>query len=222
MRQAMNMAIGIVVVKGVKAMAERIVAGRPFEKHRTRGKRKGPLKPLSKKELAAIKPLLERGTVVLTNSVGRGRLRQATVVKNIEASANKFLLAAATPEFYPSIIKSISDIKIHGRENGNTEFSWTLGFSIFSLSSRNRLSFTRDGVIIEGLEGDLGGALWRWQIAEQNQSSCTVAYHGWVDLKKTGSMLTKSVKVEPYMEHGLVAGSNMVMLRAMERVVEAK
>ena len=34
-----------------------------------------------------------------------------------------------------------------------TEFSWTLGFSIFSLTSRNRLSFIGDGVILEGLEG---------------------------------------------------------------------
>ncbi len=222
MRQAMNMAIGIVVIKGVKAMAERIVVGRPFEKHRTRGARKGPLKPLTKKALAAISPLLERGTVVLTDSVSRGRLTQATVVKKIQASANKFLLAAATPEFYPKIIKAISDIKIHSRTNANTEFSWTLGFSVFSLTSRNRLSFTRDGVIIEALDGSLGGALWRWQIADQGQASCTVAYHGWVNLLKAGNMLSKSVKVEPYMEHGLVAGSNMVMLRAMERVVEAK
>jgi hypothetical protein len=222
MRQAMNMAIGIVVVKGVKAMAERMVVGRPFEKHRTRGRRKGPLKPLTKNDLTAINPLLERGAVVLTDSVGRGRLTQATVVKKIQASANKFLLAAATPEFYPKIIKAISGIRIHSRTDKRTEFSWTLGFSIFSLTSRNRLSFTRDGVIIEGLDGALGGALWRWQIAEESKNSCTVAYHGWVDLLKAGSILEKSVKVEPYMEHGLVAGSNMVMLRAMERVVEAK
>jgi hypothetical protein len=222
MRQAMNMAIGIVVVKGVKAMAERIVVGRPFEKHRTRGKRRGPLKPLSKKDLAAVKPLLERGAVILTDSVRRGRLTQATVVKKIQAPATKFLLAAATPEFYPKIITAISGIKIHSRTDKRTEFSWTLGFSIFSLTSRNRLSFTRDGVIIEGLDGALEGALWRWQVAEQTPNSCTVAYHGWVNMLKAGSILAKSVKVEPYMEHGLVVGSNMVMLRAMEKVVEAK
>ncbi|MCP4196365.1 MAG: hypothetical protein GY762_04370 [Proteobacteria bacterium] len=222
MKQAMNVAIGTVVVKGVKAMAERMTVGRPFEKHRTRGTRKGPLQPLTKNDLAVLKPLLERGTVILTNSVSRGRLAQATIVKNIQAPAAKFLLAAATPEFYPTIVKSISDIEIHKRTDTGTEFSWTLGFSIFSLSSRNRLSFTGDGVIIEGLEGDLGGALWRWQIAEQDENSCTVAYHGWVDMLKAGNILAKSVKVEPYMEHGMMAGSNMVMMRAMERVVEAK
>jgi hypothetical protein len=222
MRQAMNVAIGIVVVKGVKAMAERMTVGRPFEKHRTRGTRKGPLKPLTKGDLSALKPLLERGTVILTDSVSRGRLAQATIVKKIQAPAAKFLLAAATPEFYPKIIKSISDIEIHKRNDKETEFSWTLGFSIFSLSSRNRLSFTGDGVIIEGLEGDLGGALWRWQIAEQGENSCTVAYHGWVNMLKAGNILAKTIKVEPYMEHGMVAGSNMVMMRAMERVVEAE
>jgi hypothetical protein len=84
------------------------------------------------------------------------------------------------------------------------------------------MSFTEDGVIIEGLDGDLGGALWRWQIAEQNQDSCTVAYHGWVNLLKAGNILAKSIKVEPYMEHGMVAGSNMVMMHAMEKVVAGK
>ena len=64
--------------------------------------------------------------------------------------------------------------------------------------------------------------MWRWQIAEKGEGSCTVAYHGWVDLLKAGNILEKSVKVEPYMEHGLMVGSNMVMMRAMERVAEAK
>ena len=46
--------------------------------------------------------------------------------------------------------------------------------------------------------------------------------HGWADMKKAGYVLEKSVKREPYLEHGFMAGSNMVMLRALKRAVEGK
>ncbi len=59
-------------------------------------------------------------------------------------------------------------------------------------------------------------------MAKQGKKSCIVAYHGWIDLRKAGNILEKSVKVEPYLEHGLIAGSNMVMMTAMRKVVENK
>ncbi len=56
------------------------------------------------------------------------------------------------------MINAISDIVIHSETEEATEFSWSLGFSIFNLKSRNRLTYTPDGVILHGLTGDLGGA----------------------------------------------------------------
>ncbi len=220
MRQAMNVAIGLVVLKGVKAMAERAARGKPVAKHRTRGQRRGPLKALSEKDLKAVEPLLSRGTVVLTDSVRKGRLSQATVIEQVNAPGPKFLLAAATPGYYPKMIKSISDVTVHTQTDKAVEFSWTFGFSIFGLTSRNRLTYAPDGVIIEGLDGNFPGALWRWQVADRGPNKCIVAYHGWANIAKTGYILEKSMKREPYLEHGFLAGSNMVMLRAIRRVVE--
>ncbi len=222
MRLAMNMAVGIVCVKGAKAMAEMTAAGKPLQKHRTYGKRKGPLKPLGKRGQNALKPLLDRGAVILTRSVKKGRLRQATVVERVKAPGRKFLVAAATPEFYPKMIKAITDLTVHERTDQATEFSWTIGFSILGLTSRNRLSFTPDGVLIEGLDGNLPGALWRWQVVDNGPNESIVAYHSWADINKTHYILKKSIKAEPYLEHGFMAGSNMVMLRALKRVAEMK
>ncbi|MCP4675893.1 MAG: hypothetical protein GY854_10385 [Deltaproteobacteria bacterium] len=220
MKMAMNIAIGIVIMKGTKAMAEQAHAGKPLKKHRTRGGRKGPLSPLNKKQLQALTPLLGRGSVILVQSVKKGRLSQATVVQKVKAPGKKFLVAAAMPELYPKMIKAISNITVHERTKEATEFSWTIGFSIFGLNSRNRLTFAPDGVLIEGLDGDLGGALWQWQIQDTGPSECIVAYHGWANMNKTAYILDKSVKAEPYLEHGFIAGSNMVMLAALKRIVE--
>jgi hypothetical protein len=222
MRQAMNVAIGVVIAKGIKGMAENMAKGKAFQRRRTRGVRKGALRPLGPKEFEALAPLLTRGMVVLSDSLKGGRLRQATVISKIDAPAPKFILAASTPSFYPKMIRAISDIEMHSQTDQATEFSWSIGFSIFGLKSRNRLSFAPDGVIIEGLDGTLEGSQWRWQIVNQGPSDCVIAYHGWVDMVKAGSILEQSVKVEPFLEHGLVAGANLVMLRAVRRVVEKK
>jgi hypothetical protein len=222
MRQAMNVAIGLVVIKGAKAMAESIHKKKPLAKHRTRGKRTGPLKPISKGDLALLKPILDRGSVILSASLKGGRLRQATVLERVAAPSAKFVGAVATPEFYPKMIKAMSDIVVHERGAEATEFTWTLGLSVFGLTTRSRLTFQADGVNWEGIEGDLKGALWRWQVIPETEKSCVVAYHSWADILKSTYILEKSMRREPYLEHGFMVGSNMVMLRAVKRTVESK
>lgn len=222
MRQAMNVAIGLVVIKGAKFMAESIHKGEPLTKHRTWGHRTGPLRVLPQKDLDALAPLLARGTVILSSSVKGGRLRQATVVERVDAPLGKFIGAVATPEFYPKMIKSMSNIIIHEKTQQATEFSWTLGLSVFGLTTRSRLTFAPDGVSWEAIDGDLKGALWRWQVIPESQDSCIVAYHSWADILKSTYILEKSMRREPYLEHGFMVGSNMVMLGSVKRAVENK
>jgi len=222
MRVAMNIGIGTVIIKGAKTLAEQFGRGKPMTKHRTRGRRSGPLKPLSASDMKSIAPLLDRGAVVLSKSVGRGRLDQVSVVEKVRAPSAKFLVAAATPELYPKMIKAITDVNVLRRSESDLEFSWTLGFSIFGLTSRNRLSFAPDGVLVDGLDGNLAGAKWRWQIADSTATGCIVAYHGWADIPRSAFILEKSMKREPYLEHGFMAGSNLVMLRALRRAVEGR
>jgi hypothetical protein len=222
MRQAMNVAIGLVVIKGAKAMAESVARGKPLGKHRTRGKRRGPLRPLGPRDIELVKPLLERGTVVLSASLKAGRLRQAVVVDKVKAPAAKFVGAVATPEFYPKMIKAMSDIVVHDKTPQTVDFTWTLGLSVFGLTTKSRLTIVSDGVTWEGMEGDLKGALWRWQVVPNGDNDCIVAYHSWADILKSTYILEKSMRREPYLEHGFLVGSNLVMLRSVKRTVEKK
>lgn len=220
MRQAMNVAIGIVCIKGVKALAERLAAGKPMDRHRTGGKSGGELRTTSPKEIRALAPLLARGQVVLVDSNGGGRMRQVTAIENVRAPFGRVLDAVSAPKNFQKMIRAISDVTVESAAPTEVFFSWTLGFSVFSISSRNRLSSAGDGVILEGLEGDLAGAKWRWQIIPTAPDNTVVAYHGFAKVGKAAVILDKTVRREPYLEHGLMAGSNMVMLRAMRRAVE--
>ncbi|MDD5305848.1 MAG: SRPBCC family protein [Deltaproteobacteria bacterium] len=222
MQQAMNVAIGIVVVKGAKDMAERMVRGKPLGKRRVAGPAGGETRPCPAQELVALAPLLARGMVVLVDENKGGRLRQITAVESVAAPAARVLAAVSTPELYPKMVKAISDVKVGSKTDEATEFSWTLGFSVFNLSSRNRMTRTPDGVAIDGLDGDFAGARWRWQLAGADAGHTIVAYHGFVNIDATTYVLKMSLKREPYLEHGIMAGSNMVMLRAVRRAVEAR
>jgi hypothetical protein len=221
MRQAMNVAIGLVCVKGVKALAERTAAGKTLDKHRTSGKSGGELRLSSPKELKALAPLIARGQVVLVDSNPRGKMRQVTVIENVRAPFAKVLGAVSTPSNYSKFIRAITDVTVQSAAPKEIFFSWTLGFSVFSITSKNRMASVDQGVTIEGLEGDLAGATWRWQIIPTTPDNTVVAYHGFADVKKAAYILEKTVQREPYLEHGLMAGSNMVMLRAMKRAVES-
>jgi hypothetical protein len=221
-RQAMNMAIGLVMIKGIEAMAERYQKGLPLDKHRTRGKAGGAPAPLGQKELLALAPLLVRGQAVLCDSHKGGRLRQATVVEAFAAPASAVFTAVGTPAGYPRLIKAIDKVEVHANDGKTIDFSWNIGLSVFGLTSRNRMTTTADGVIVEAAGGELDGAMWRWQIVPTAPNRTVVAYHGFANLRKSTAILEQTLRREPYLEHGLVAGSNMVMIRAIRRGTEPR
>ena len=220
MRQAMNVAIGLVCIKGVKALAERVAAGKPVDKHRTGGRSGGELRITTPQELKALAPLIARGQVVIVDSNGGGRMRQVTAIEDVRAPFAKVVDAVSAPKNFQKMIRAISDVTVESATPQEILFSWTLGFSVFSITSRNRMTSAGDGVLLEGLDGDLAGAKWRWQIVPVAPDDTIVAYHGFANVGKAAVILDKTVRREPYLEHGLMAGSNMVMLRAMKRAVE--
>ena len=222
MRQAMNMAIGIVMVKGIDAAARRYQQGLPLDKHRTGGRAGGQPAPLRQNELLALAPLLARGQVTIVDSRPGGRLRQATVVEAVEAPAADIFAAVSNPAGYPKLIRAMDKVVIHSSDDKAVDFSWNIGFSVFGLTSRNRMTRTDDGVLVEASGGELNGAKWRWQIVPTAPGRTVVAYHGFANLRKSTSILEQTLRREPYLEHGLVAGSNMVMLRAIRRGTEKR
>ncbi len=220
MREAMNVAIGAMLIKGMKSLAEKMARGKKLAKHRTRGKAGGTMRIVSSSDLKRLAPLLVRGQVIITDSRSGGRLRQATVIDVVNAPAQKILDAISTPKNYQKMIKAISEVVVHDATDTEIDFSWTLGFSVFGITSRNRMTSIDQGVLLEGLEGDLKGAKWRWQIVPVEDNKAVVAYHGFAHIGKSAYILQKTINREPYLEHGLMIGTNMVMLGAIRRATE--
>lgn len=222
MKQAMNIAIGFVILRGVKDLAERTAQKKPNRPHRASGKSGGTPDLLTAKELAILKPFLNKGQLFLCDSHKQGRLKQATVIDIVNASKTRFLQEAAVPTNYEKYIGAISDVHVLKQASNLTEFSWTIGLSIFGLKSTNELRNSPDGVMLSAKSGDLKGAIWRWQVEPLTENRSIVAYHAFADIGTTSAILKSTVKREPYLEHGLVLGSNIVMMKAMKKIAQQK
>ena len=218
MKQAMNIAIGLVVLKGVKDLAERMEKKKSNKPHTTSGKSGGEPSLLSDAEISALQPLLAKGQLFLCDSYAGGRLKQVSVIDIADSSEETFRLAAATPQNYAKYIGAISDIKIQKQETDKTVFSWKIGLSIFGLNSVNELRTTRDAIDLKAVSGDLEGAVWRWQTKPLSSHRTIVIYHAFADVGKMSAILESTVKREPYLEHGFVLGSNIVMMKAMKKI----
>lgn len=222
MKQAMNIAIGLVVVKGIKDLAERMEKKQSNRTHRTNGKSGGVPELFSSEEMNVLTPLLKKGQLFFCDSHSGGRLKQVSVMDIVNAPEQTFLSDAATPANYARYIGAISDIEVHRQEAEKTIFSWTIGLSIFGLNSENELSRETNGVALRAISGDLAGAVWRWQTRPLSDNRTVVMYHAFADVGQASSILETTVRREPYLEHGLVLGSNIVMMKAMKKIAEGK
>ncbi|MBN2803922.1 MAG: hypothetical protein JXR91_12590 [Deltaproteobacteria bacterium] len=227
MIQAFNIAVGFFVIKGIKSLAEREEKKLPKRIHITNGRSGGTPQKLSGGELKLLSPFLNRGQVFLCDSHTGGRLKQATVIERVNSSAEKFIETVKKPENYEKNIGAINNIKIiSSPENDNKNeilFSWNLGFAVFQLTSNNKLTVPVENlVLLESVDGDLEGSKWLWQIEKESEKSSIVVYHAFADVAKMSAILDSTVKREPYLEHGLVMGSNIVMVKAMKKIAESK
>ncbi|MBN2528142.1 MAG: hypothetical protein JXR76_17250 [Deltaproteobacteria bacterium] len=223
MKQAMNIAIGLVVLKGVKDVAEGMAKKTKNTPHHTSGKAGGPPTLLGAEEIQTLKLFLAKGQLFLCDShQPGGRLRQVSVVDVVQSSESEFKKYAADPHNYEKHIGAISNIEIEKEDMDKTTFSWTIGLSVFGLNSVNELQTVKDGVMLQAVSGDLAGAAWRWQTVPLSSSRTMVAYHAFADVGKTSAILETTVKREPYLEHGLVLGSNIVMMKAMKKIAQEK
>ncbi len=220
MIQAFNIAVGFFVIKGIKTLTENIEKGKSKRKHTTRGKAGGIPSLLNKSDIANLTPFLKKGQVFLCDSHNGGRLKQATVLERVKSNAGNFTKTVKNPYNYAKKISAINNIKIEPSTSTlqpakEKMFSWNMGFAIFQLSSLNRISDINQGVLLESINGDFKGAKWRWQIIPETANTSIIAYHAYADVAAMSPILESTIKREPYLEHGLVMGSNIVMLKAM-------
>ncbi len=124
-----------------------------------------PTRALSRAELEAVEPLLDRAIVTHIEMTEVVELPQVSVLARAEASCGALLAVARDVASYPSFMPAIDTVTIASSTAETVGYDWTWQASILSFRGRSSVTTMADGdgsrgfrVVFETRSGDLGRA----------------------------------------------------------------
>ena len=166
--------------------------------------------------ILGLQPLLERGEVVLIEAKKNGRLRQGTVLKIADASAEAVLAVVADMESYPRFIPNVVRSEIVQSDGVRTDLAWELEIPFVNLSGVNRVVDERPaGIRYRPLEGDIKQARFRWEATPLGDGRSVVAHYVAADIGEASWFLEKFIEARPSVEPGAVVSTALVLVKAI-------
>lgn len=171
----------------------------------------------------AMRRLLLRGEVALVQSRRGGRLEQAVVVGVVERPPAEVAATVNDVERYPEFMPSVEKVEIRMREGLHVKYNAHYDIPLFSMEVETELkpiSAHRMALRITG--GDLKRGRYGWEFLPLDGGERTLAmFHGNADIRSQGFLMRALVDQEPFLEHGLNVGIQLVAVRAVDQRTEA-
>ena len=170
----------------------------------------------------AMRRLLKRGEVALTQSRKGGRLEQAIVVGVVDRPLAEVRRTVNDVEHYPQFMPSVEEVEIRMREGEHVKYNAHYDIPLFSMEVETELkpiSERRMALRITG--GDLKRGRYGWEFLPLDGGKGTLAmFHGNADVRSQGFLMRSIVDQEPFLEHGLNVGIQLVAVRAVDQRTE--
>ncbi len=161
--------------------------------------------------------LCDRGMVALVETLGDGRSRQVVLFARLPAEPQRVYDVLMDVQSYPKFLNTVDDVRILGRRQGLTAFSWNLDLPLMALRG-TRLQRGLPARIIEsrGRTGHLRGTRERWEFYPV-EGGTLVAFYRALDTETGGFLLRTLVELEPSIDAGANLSSGFIHLRGLER-----
>jgi hypothetical protein len=167
--------------------------------------------PLDLKKLA---PLLIRGDLVFFDMDGQ-RLNQLTVLGRINYGASVVRGVMTDADSFSAALVPGSEVLITAREPGGVDFNWNIALPLIGTSGSMRLRDDGDLISVDATSGALRGGRWRFQVSSPAPSAAVVVGWGSFDLKNSTWWLQNLVADDPFLEHGLAAAADIMLVRSV-------
>jgi len=171
----------------------------------------------------ALRKLLKRGEVALVQSRKTGRLEQAIVGGVVNRPFAEVRATVNDVEHYPEFMPSIEKVEIRMREGEHVKYNAHYDIPLFSMEVETELkpiSERRMALRITG--GDLKRGRYGWEFLPLDGGKRTLAmFHGNADIRSQGFLMRSLVDQEPFLEHGLNVGIQLVAVRAVGQRTES-
>ena len=218
----------LVQIKGIATEAER----RAGTLNRVRRPKMGAWQPAKLRSVTsmlsggtgrAMRLLLKRGEVALVQSRKDGRLDQAIVVGVVDRPLRTVRATVGDVEHYPEFMPSVDKVDIRMREGEHVRYNAHYDIPLFSMEVETELkplSDRRMSLRITG--GDLKSGRYGWEFVPLDGGKSTLAmFYGNADIRSQGFLMRSLVDQEPFLEHGLNVGIQLVAVRAVDQRAEA-
>lgn len=158
---------------------------------------------------ASFAPLLARGQVALMRSVD-GALGDVSVVDRVFAAEPRVADAIARANDYEKFVPGID--RSYKRGEG---FFVEMALPIVTWATTFALRLLPHAVDGAGLDGDLAGARFRWDLSARGERETLVVYRVRQKLDVTSVVLRKLFHYQPSLEYGINVALGLVWMRAI-------
>ena len=164
--------------------------------------------------------LLDRGQVVLIRSDKDGSLSDISLTDRVYAPLSRLADALAHPAQWSRFVPGVDASYERDREAGTSKLLMDFGIPLVTWSTTWAMRFSDRVVEGFGLDGDLRGARFRWDLTAKSERETLVVYRVNEKLRDGSTLFRKLVSYEPSLEHGLTVAFSLVYLRAMRARAE--
>jgi hypothetical protein len=180
----------------------------------------GTLEPPSTTPSRGFGFLLDRGQVAVMRSLPSGALSDVSVLDRVYAPAERVLDALERPGEWSRYIPGVDASEEHGRGAAGTTVHLDFAIPLVTWSTTWGLRWAQRTVEGMGLEGDLRGAHFQWDVTRRSPTESLVVYRVNQKLQQSSTVFRKLIQFEPALEHGLNVAFSLVYLRAIRGLAE--
>jgi hypothetical protein len=179
------------------------------------------LTALSPAELAALRPLLDRGPALLVRDADRGMEARITFVTRARAPVATVRRVITTPGEYLTFMPTLRSVEVLSRHNNRTAFRFHVAapvFDVTALSAMTELGERRVDVAIVESETGPGGS--RWDLSPDGADATLVQLTTWGDPSRGHWMLRQLARRSPAAIAGMNVSADTVLALGVARQAE--
>jgi ribosome-associated toxin RatA of RatAB toxin-antitoxin module len=164
---------------------------------------------------SALERLGERGQVVVMRANADGTLAEVSTLERVYAAETKVKQIIGDPSAYADFIAGVDRSIVTARDGEETTYLLDMSLPILTWSTRFRMRALPHAIEGAGVEGDLNGARYRWDLAARGTKQTLVTYRANLPLGRSNILVRKLFEVDRSLEHGLNVAFALLMLRSV-------
>jgi ribosome-associated toxin RatA of RatAB toxin-antitoxin module len=164
---------------------------------------------------AALERLAARGQVVVMRAEPDGRLAEVSAIDHVYAAEARVHGVLADAGAYREFIAGVERSTVLERGAGEATYLVDMALPIVTWSTTYRMRVAPHAIDGAGIDGDLRGARYRWDLIARGPADTLVTYRANQPLSRGSVLVRKLFEVDPSLEHGLNVAFALLQLRSV-------